>query len=118
MSGVTDCGVAEHPDLRVLPNRDDIGFAAVAGATPARTVNGVAWIDHCDITFQKGYEANPALWTHEIGHCLGLAHSDVAGAVMQSSPGGATPQPDDIAAIQSLYGPRTEPLAYRIIVPF
>jgi len=45
---------------------------------------------------------------HEFGHSLGLAHSLVPGAVMNPLYGGvrAGLSPDDVAGIQSLYGPR------------
>jgi len=49
--------------------------------------------------------------THEIGHTLGLAHSDVPGAVMSPYFDGYNEQfrigSDDILGIQALYGPRT-----------
>lgn len=45
---------------------------------------------------------------HEIGHCLGLAHSDVYGAIMYGSttPGTAIRDLDcdDVAGLQSIYG--------------
>jgi hypothetical protein len=42
---------------------------------------------------------------HEIGHALGLGHSDVPGSVMSATYDGAkrTLQPDDIAGIQAIY---------------
>ncbi len=48
---------------------------------------------------------------HEAGHALGLAHSDVSGAVMQVAAYSIFTglQPDDIAGIQALYGPDSAP---------
>lgn len=45
---------------------------------------------------------------HEVGHALGLGHSDVVGSVMEPFYGGArrTLTADDIAGIQAIYGPR------------
>jgi hypothetical protein len=45
---------------------------------------------------------------HELGHSLGLAHSNVSGAVMQAFYGGPVSglHQDDINGIRSLYGPR------------
>jgi hypothetical protein len=48
---------------------------------------------------------------HEFGHSLGLAHSQVQGALMYPYYGGPAPRlsPDDIAGIQALYGVKTAP---------
>lgn len=48
---------------------------------------------------------------HEAGHALGLGHSTVVGSVMEAVYGGArrTLTADDIAGIQSIYGPIPEP---------
>ncbi|XP_073248647.1 matrilysin-like [Porites lutea] len=54
------------------------------------------------------------LWVavHEFGHSLGLRHSNVRGAVMYPYYTGYVPDmklhSDDVAGIQSLYGPNTE----------
>ena len=55
------------------------------------------------------------LLTHELGHALGLAHTDVAPAIMAPGvydpendgriPINRIPDPDDVAGIQFLYGP-------------
>lgn len=46
---------------------------------------------------------------HEFGHALGLDHSLTPGAVMSATYGGVRTglTPDDVAGIQSIYGPRT-----------
>ena len=52
------------------------------------------------------------IMTHEIGHSLGLLHSDVPTAVMSAVYHGYNPEfaldEDDIWGIQILYGKRTE----------
>jgi IPT/TIG domain-containing protein/matrixin len=48
-----------------------------------------------------------AIITHEIGHALGMGHSDVPGATMAPAyfgTGGRTIEADDMAGIQSIYG--------------
>lgn len=48
---------------------------------------------------------------HEIGHSLGLAHSESAGAIMSAIYTGSNVlQADDIAGIRYLYGPASEPI--------
>lgn len=50
------------------------------------------------------------IMAHEIGHTLGIGHSTIAGAVMfpaalrRSGPGTGILTPDDIAAVQAIYG--------------
>lgn len=48
-----------------------------------------------------------AVATHEIGHALGLGHTLVSGSLMEPyyNPSITTPQTDDIAGIQAIYGP-------------
>ena len=54
-----------------------------------------------------------AVLTHEVGHILGLAHSDAPGATMQPETTGfataelKTLEPDDMAGICSIYPPET-----------
>lgn len=54
---------------------------------------------------------------HELGHCLGLSHSGVDGAIMGSTNGRGTGwerrhlQPDDIDGIRALYGEASPELA-------
>lgn len=63
--------------------------------------------------FGSDFRRDPTFFTglalHEIGHSLGLAHSDVFLSVMsQSGPFFNTPQADDIAGIQAIYGLRSQ----------
>lgn len=58
--------------------------------------------------------------THEIGHALGLGHSEVKGALMYTDYQGKNSlQADDIAGIQTLYGPVSavpEPATYLLFL--
>lgn len=54
---------------------------------------------------------------HELGHALGLAHSTVAGSVMEATYAGQRRvlTADDIAGIQAIYGPVPEPGTYGLM---
>ncbi len=68
-----------------------------------------------DIQLNVGANGSPAaafpLLLHELGHAIGLDHSEVRTAVMAGPPAApaysyaTTLQPDDIAGCQALYGP-------------
>jgi hypothetical protein len=65
--------------------------------------------DVTPIEFQFGNDIE-GLLLHEIGHAIGLAHSDVDGSVMYIEPAGEyllnhELHADDIAGVQVLYGP-------------
>src|SRR5205085_9321592 len=73
-----------------------------------------------DIQLNAGGLASPAatypMVLHELGHAIGLDHSEVSGSVMAGPPAAeysysATLAADDIAACQSLYGASTGPVA-------
>lgn len=54
---------------------------------------------------------------HEIGHALGLLHSDIPGSVMYASYEGGKRKltADDIAGMSSIYGPVPEPATFVVL---
>lgn len=67
------------------------------------------WVDNPNASSSQYDFYTVAL--HEIGHALGLGHSDVTTSVMYSCYGGGrrTLHADDIAGMQTIYGPVPEP---------
>lgn len=99
----------DQGDIRIgaIPGGAGSGWASFPGPGPGGNITlragtgllGSSWSETGFI----------GLLTHEIGHALGLGHSDVVGSVM----GGGAPwftglTADDIAGIQSMYGVRTQ----------
>ncbi|RRD65778.1 choice-of-anchor D domain-containing protein [Comamonadaceae bacterium OH2310_COT-174] len=87
----------------------DPGNNSVAGTGGVGTSNGQA--KEGDVWLSSRYRASNKTIIHELGHMMGIAHSDVDGVVMSGPPltsyspnPSQTLQPDDIAACRSLYG--------------
>lgn len=73
--------------------------------------NTKTWVDDPDDPDGDSVYDLHTVVLHEVGHSLGLAHSDVSGAVMAPfyEGGKRTLTSDDVAGIEYLYGPVPEP---------
>lgn len=114
-SAIQDGGAG--PDITVT-----LGDAAGNGAFTQPWVTDGKWMDHCDITVNAnmwaGWSEAMRLSTvaHEVGHCLGMAHSDdgiMVGVAIPDHPTWFTA--DDRAGIAALY-PRA-PMPHRLVLP-
>ena len=69
-----------------------------------------------DVWLSSRYAPDPATVVHELGHMMGIAHSDVANVIMSGPPHteysyASSLQADDIAACRHLYGAAVSPIA-------
>lgn len=106
-----------------------IGWVTSGLTAPTTGITNIAWyepgytIADAEIRLNANYSStySPASFfdatlTHEIGHAIGIQHSNLAGNVMSGTPesaysnGLAALQLDDIAACRALYGPPGGPL--------
>jgi hypothetical protein len=75
------------------------------------------WVDDPDDPDDGAFYDLETVALHEIGHSLGLLHSDVPGSVMDASYDGGKREltADDIAGISFIYGPVPEPATMLVL---
>ncbi|MDY6981605.1 MAG: matrixin family metalloprotease [Pseudomonadota bacterium] len=91
------------------------GFAGRAGPTPGPFNNDLGYSPYEDGSVELNRDADAiasdfdlvSVLIHELGHLLGLGHSDMPHSVMYANPYNHLryPRADDIRAMQVLYGP-------------
>lgn len=104
---VTWVSSAENFSGRVAPRRGN--YDALLGYYPY--LDGAITLNSRSSTWENHTKAMRTL-THEIGHLLGLGHSDNPGSMMFANPYNTLQYPteDDIRAAQALYGPPSDPI--------
>jgi len=103
--------IAECPGERKFDGHNDIGWIGLNAPGVLATTSFGTQTDEFDIALDPGeaaWNSDIDLGTiilHELGHALGLAHSEVAGSVMEASYTGprTSLQESDVAAISNLY---------------
>ncbi|XP_055346859.1 matrix metalloproteinase-14-like [Paramacrobiotus metropolitanus] len=102
-----------HIDIKFAPG-DGPGKALAYAYGPGPGIGGdMRFDEYEDWTVRSASGQNLYMVAlHEIGHTFGLDHSNVKGAIMNPYYSGYVQgkslQPDDIAGIQAIYGPRTQ----------
>ncbi len=92
-------------DLLVLARRIDRkgGILAEHQLPPGNDMQLRGWLD---LSESWTLDMLLGVWTHELGHAVGLSHTNVANSLMNPfwNPAISTPQRWDIDATQALYG--------------
>lgn len=103
-----DVGVGPAGAVQVVVDADDPAWEKYPAAV-AVAYRDFDWyeVTACRLVFRYG--VRPATFAHEVGHCLGLGHSDTAGDLMTPG-GGAAPHfsAGEVVALSMMYR-RREP---------
>lgn len=118
VANVRDCGVSASPDLRLLkPDRNFAQYDLV-GVAECYTHPGTTVLDYCNIRIRLDFIDSPWVAAHEVGHAIGMGHSDVPGTVMWPNwvpwaNDNGDLHPDDVAGAVAIYGPVKQPIVHR-----
>ncbi len=93
--------------VKLLSSISPAGASGVAHTT----MDSGGYITACELDISQEYTVTKNTIQHESGHCLGLAHSVVSGAVMSYRDSGQTPTVDDEYALTLLY-PKDSSVGY------
>ena len=112
---VDPCAIAGNQAV-FHPNFCGMTFGGTTLAVAATSYFGSGLVSQSDITFNSGktwgvYSGNGAGWdfrrvaVHEMGHVLGLNHSNVSAIMLPTIGTIEVPQADDMAGVTAIYGP-------------
>ncbi|XP_033095538.1 matrix metalloproteinase-18-like [Anneissia japonica] len=108
-------GTYSHGDSWAFDGEGGTLAHAFAPGSNKHGINGDLHFDDSETFTHRSHKGTNLLFTavHELGHSLGLEHSDVRGSVMYPWYYGYRKnlalQPDDIAGIQAIYGSKESP---------
>lgn len=106
---VDDCGTGTEIEVVIDPALSSSGLALLTADQ-----YGVAF--HCLISLHPDWAHVQATVNHEVGHCLGLGHSEDETAVMYQYFRPNFTQ-DDIDGIRAIYGPPRPDTFFRTYLP-
>lgn len=104
---ILNCGFSDNPDI-VLVTQDPWPYPSyVGGAAGAFEVAPGGIMVQCGILVPPKNAANMGILVHEVGHCIGLGHTDIDGQSM--GPYCCHPiGEDDALGVMALYGAKYE----------
>ncbi len=95
----------------------DAGPSHVIGVCQTRLYRGTNRIADSTLVIRKSFQTSgattaqrQAVWTHEVGHCLGLQHTNTTSNIMYpyAVDSAQAPSPAELAAVKSAYAPLDE----------
>lgn len=105
---LSDCGPSSSPDIHISYTPTPIPAApGIIGYASCSSGNSI--LIHCEVVIATAYASSLPVVEHEVGHALGLDHSQFFTALMWPAYHGQGITQDDILGLQALYGVRETP---------